>query len=211
MENWGKGLERKSVNYYGQRLSIYECVYRNMHWVKYLVYTDLDEFIVPRKSIGWADMMKQMENEKYASYMFRNTFFFESENNTGKHLAKMKVRLPSNGTCEIEMPKFLTYLFRSTKIWDVARRSKYIVKPVCLQSSHMLVHQVKHRGRLARYVVPPDYALMNHYRIFRKGILPVEENANGHQHIPDKDTLVYEEKIVAALNTRFCGRGANLP
>ena len=72
VQNWGEGLPRQNIPHYGQSLSINECSYRNMYRVKYLVYTDLDEFIVPRKSIGWKDMMNQIDNEKYGTFVFRN-------------------------------------------------------------------------------------------------------------------------------------------
>jgi hypothetical protein len=199
VENWGEGLPYNSVPHVGQALSISECVYRNMYWVKYLVFTDLDEYIVPRKSMGWPDMMEQLENEKYASYMFRNVFYFE-RNDTGRGTARNEVRL----ACDVEMPKFLTRVFRSSKIWDSGRRSKYILKPLYVQSAAILVHQVRH-GKHARYIVPPEFALLNHYRQFRKRKLQEMRNEKGFRLIFDERTVAYKEKIVAALNKRLCG------
>jgi hypothetical protein len=175
-----------------------------MHRVKYLVYTDLDEFIVPRKSIGWSDMMKQMENEKYGSYMFRNAFFFERNINTTKDTGKHENSLAVNGTCNVEMPKFLTHLFRSPKVWDAGRRSKYIIKPLCTQLASILVHQVRHSGNYARYVVPPEYALLNHYRKLRRNVVIFGGNVKDLR-ILDEHTFAYQEKIVTTLNKRLCG------
>ena len=168
--------------------------------VKYLVYTDLDEFIVPRKSIGWSDMMKQMENDKYGSYMFRNAFFFEIYNSSRIDAGESEVGFTHNETCRVRLPKILTHRFRWSKVWDVGRRSKYIKNPLC--PGILRVHQVRDQQTCRRYVVPPDSALLNHYRKFRK--LPFQENVISHQRIPDEHAFVYQKKIVTALNRRLC-------
>ena len=195
-------MPEDDVHYYGQTLSINECAYRNMYRVNYLVYTDLDEFIVPRKSIGWANMMKEIENDRYATYMFRNTFFFGKINNSALDKRKGMVRFSHNGSCGVELPKFLTSVYRSWNVYEAEVKSKYIIKPFC--PSVCLVHEVIHKGNFALYVVPPDYALMNHYRTFRNGELPDEENIEGRQRILDWVTVVYVEKIVAGLSGRLC-------
>ena len=198
--NWSESLPKKSIPHYGQVLSINECAYRNINKVKYLVYTDLDEFILPRKSIGWSEMMKQIENDKYGSYMFRNAFFFEINNNSEIDAGESEVGFTDNGTCRVKLPKILTHRFRSSKVWDVGRRSKYIKNLLC--PGILLVHQVRHQQTCRRYVVSPDYALLNHYRKFRK--LPFQEHLIRHQRIPDEHAIVYKEKIVEALNRRLC-------
>ena len=198
--HWGESLPEKSISHFGQTLSINECAYRNSYKVKYLVYTDLDEFILPRKSIGWTEMMKQIGNDKYGSYMFRNVFFFEINYNSAIDAGESEIGFTQNGTCRVKLPKILTHRFRSTKVWDAGRRSKYIKNLLC--PGILLVHQVRHQQTCRRYVVPPDYALLNHYRKFRK--LPVQENAIRHQRIPDEHAFVYQEKIIAALNRRLC-------
>ena len=80
--------------------------------------------------------------------------------------------------------------------------SKYIVKPYC--PSIFLIHQVIHKVNFAKYVVPPDHSLLNHYRKFRKGKLPVQEREKCSRRILDEGTFVYQEKIVAALKKRLC-------
>ena len=193
-------MPKNSIPHFGQTLSINECAYRNMYMVKYLIYTDLDEFIVPRKSIGWSDMMKQIENDEYGSYMFRNAFFFEINNSSRIDAGESEVGFTHNETCRVRLPKILTHRFRSSKVWDAGRRSKYIKNPLC--PGILLVHQVRDQQRCRRYVVPPDSALLNHYRKFRK--LPFHENVISHQRIRDEHAFVYQKKIVTALNRRLC-------
>lgn len=81
VQNWGKGLPEHSILHItsdSPLININECVYRNMYRVKYLVFTDLDEFIVPRKSFGWPGMMK-IENLKYDTYLFRHSYFLGND------------------------------------------------------------------------------------------------------------------------------------
>ena len=105
------------------------------------------------------------------------------------------------------MPDFLTHVFRSWKVWEKGRRSKYIVKPYC--PSIFLVHQVIHKQNFAKYIVPPEHSLLNHYRKFRTGKLPVQEREKGSKRILDEGTFVYQQKIVAALNKRLCSLKSN--
>lgn len=69
------------LHYHGQIVLINDCIYRNMHRVKYLVMMDLDEMIIPVKHYNWLDMMTHLEKKQQkghrvsASYNFVNTFF----------------------------------------------------------------------------------------------------------------------------------------
>ncbi len=68
-----------TMHYYGQRIMINDCIYRNMKRVKYVAMIDLDEMIFPVFTRNWPDMLKDLEKRgKYASYTFPNNFFEES-------------------------------------------------------------------------------------------------------------------------------------
>lgn len=51
------------VWYYGQLLSINDCLYRNMYKSTYLVFQDLDEILVPRHSRNWSEMLTRLNEE----------------------------------------------------------------------------------------------------------------------------------------------------
>jgi hypothetical protein len=179
--------------------------------VKYLVYTDLDEFIVPRKSLGWADMMKKIENFKYGTYLFRHSFFFENVYDTvldSLHVGASQTEFTCNASYRVELPKFLTSVIRSRKVQPPKKRSKYILRP--LYKSIIGVHEIfEHVGnQIETYVVPPDYALLHHYRMLRGGPNPIAtrtvEHVKRQQRIPDERAFVYKEKIIAALRRRLC-------
>ena len=183
-------------------LSEYECAYRNMYRVKYLVHTDLDEFIVPKKSLGWAGMMRGIENFKVGSYLFRHSYFFHSCNNTALDTGPKESEYVCNGSHRVELPTFLTSYVRLGKVHPAKQKSKYILRP--LHTSVIGIHEIfKYVGdHIKTYVVPSDYALMHHYRTFRGGLHPVSsavvEDVKRHR------AFVYKEKIVAALRRRLC-------
>ena len=203
-------MPANSVHYFGQTLSINDCAYRNMYRVKYLVYTDLDEFVVPKKSIGWLDMMKEIDSFKYGTYLFRNAFFFENTNKNGLEKGGTKVQSTANLWCGGKLPKFLTFVIRSWNVYSPRIKSKYLIKPIhpSIVGVHHVFQQLKYvRGLVLQtktYIVPPDFALLHHYRTFLPGELPAGEDPSNRQNIPDDSALVYKENIVAELEKRVC-------
>ncbi|XP_028400777.1 uncharacterized protein LOC114523915, partial [Dendronephthya gigantea] len=206
--NWGKGLPGASTHYFGQTLSINECMYRNLYRVKYLVYADLDEFIVPRKSLGWGTLMKELENPQFGTFVFRHAFFFASYNETAFDANAIDVHVLCDGSRFVELPQFLTHVVRSQKVYPSRQKSKFITKP--LYSSVVGVHEIfKHvEEHITSHVVPTDCALLHHYRKFRGGLHPVSksviQDVKRHQRVQDERALVYKDKIVAALRRRLC-------
>lgn len=206
--NWGKGLPGASTHYFGQTLSINECAYRNLYRVKYLVYADLDEFIVPRKSLGWGTMMKKIENMQYGTFVFRHAFFFANNNETVFDANVNDAYFHCNGSHRMEFPKFLTHVVRSRKVYPSRLKSKFITKP--LYSSVVGVHEMfKHNeDHVTSFVVPTNYALLHHYRTFMGGLHPISKSVirdvKRHQRVQDERALVYKHKIVAALRKRLC-------
>ena len=208
VQNWGKGFPGENTHYFGQTLSINECAYRNMYRAKYLVYVDLDEFIVPKKSLRWSGMMNKIYNYEYATYLFRHSFFFENYNNTVLDTSPKETEFTCNGSYRVELPKFLTSVIRLQKVNPPKQKSKYILRP--LYTSVIGVHEVfSHvEDHIRTYDVPPKYALLHHYRKFRGGLHPVDssvvEDVKRHRRFPDERALIYKDEIVAALRRRLC-------
>ena len=77
------------MHYFGQMISISDCVYRSMYRTRYLASQDLDELIVPMKADSWADMLRSVTGtedmlrnittsaprDTIASYNIRSAFF----------------------------------------------------------------------------------------------------------------------------------------
>ncbi len=66
------------VRQYGHYVANIYCMYTNMNF-KYLLYTDVDEYIVPQRHSSWHDLFNHLENqagfEGYASLLFREAQF----------------------------------------------------------------------------------------------------------------------------------------
>lgn len=164
-------LNNSGLHYYGQRISINDCLYRNMKRVKYVFMIDLDEMILPVSTKNWPDMIKELEAKgKYASYVFSNNFFAEVNDTNPERL----------GICPKEwgLPKYFTRLTRLP--WPADRQKtkmKMLVRTEAISS--LCIHDVcKHvlGGYKKFYNVPMSIGLMAHYRepvpywyIFGKG------------------------------------------
>ncbi|XP_069114137.1 beta-1,4-galactosyltransferase galt-1-like isoform X3 [Argopecten irradians] len=142
------------IHYFGQLGSLNDCLYRNRYKSQYLVYQDLDEFIFPYKHKNWSEMIDSLAKRNV--YMFRNTFFRKDWNDTdtmfeGKDLAK---RYKST---------ILLKTMREAKIFGLRQRSKYIINPRKVDT--VGIHNVwKERSGSSLLNVPPDVALIHHYR-----------------------------------------------
>ena len=126
--------------YYGQNLAINECLYNNMYSTKYLVVTDLDEFIIPLKHASWKDLVKSVAREDAAGYIARNTFIIEDYKTSGKDYCDRKTHLFNNSVT----PRALTYHNRTVEVLKAIKRSKYIAdaKKVVQLGIHHLYHVV---------------------------------------------------------------------
>ena len=202
---WGTDIPR-SVHYYGQTLSINECAYRNMFRVKYLVYIDLDEFIVPRKSLSWRSMMDDLEKSDYATYVFQHVFFRNKKD--GKDVKNLTA---IDFSCNrsrgyMDWPRFLSHTYRSQKVYPSRVRSKYIIKPSL--TDRVGVHEVfKHFNEtLHAYIVPAETALLHHYRSFERNDISVslQDELHDANLLLDERTLVFKSKIVNELKKRIC-------
>ena len=143
------------TRYHGQDLCLQDCAYRNMHRVKYLIYTDLDEIIVPQRQLVWSEMMEKLDQESRGAFIVRQVHLYGNIT-TGTCNASSK--------SEFEMPRFVTFTQRAVKIQAVGFRSKLIVKPK--KFGRIGVHGIFEvlKG-YQTYNVPPKVALLYHYRV----------------------------------------------
>jgi hypothetical protein len=70
VDTWPKKNEPVEIHYFAQLAALNDCLYRNMYVSKYVVFQDLDEFIIPRKQLTWTDMLQNLP-KGHAAYMFR--------------------------------------------------------------------------------------------------------------------------------------------
>ena len=176
-----------NVHYYGQSALIQDCGYRNMHKVRHLFYTDLDEIIVPQYHQNWSEMITAIDNTSIGGFHVRHVALL------GKLAPKM-LRI-CNSSKEIEIPRFMKFTQRSLP-YSLPRRAKYIIKPEAFA-----VVQTHTPGRLLKgystYSVPSEIALLYHYR------LPILHDNSG-EVVKDDRLTKYLPELIERIQQRIC-------
>ena len=193
VDNWAVGMPQP-VHYYGQLLSISDCLYKNIYRAKYLVYTDLDEIIVPLRHPSWSSLMHDIDiKPSQGTFMFENTFLYSTQ---GKETLRRTCQ-GKNLNISFASPRFLTFRSRSKPVLG-SRITKYITKTAVtlIPQVHKvltLVHGYKSE------VVPLSQALLYHYRIPYRKPLPSTNN-----RLRDNIMNNYESKLLTAITDRLC-------
>lgn len=82
--NWklSPDVNQREIWYHGQLLAIQDCLYRHMAEFEYLLFVDLDEFLLPVYNDTWSDMVnflqtfqKTNSDENVAGFSFKSAFF----------------------------------------------------------------------------------------------------------------------------------------
>ena len=148
------------IHYFAQLAMLNECLYRYMYRTRYIVFTDLDEIIVPRSpgSRTWSDMLTNLpKSPKFGAYVVRNVFFhldWDSDVISSRDLKRHHVR-----------PVSLVKTRRERDPHPYCSRSKLVVDPaVTVMVGVHCVYQFVDNALTVPYDVPADQALVHHYR-----------------------------------------------
>lgn len=187
VDTWPK-KSSVDIHYFGQLAAINDCLYRNQYKSKFLVFMDVDEFIVPRNYKNWTMMFDSLK-DKYniGAYVFRCTFFrMEWEdtpkNFSGKDLA-LKFRVIS-----------LLKLNRESKIYPMFIRSKIIVQPLRVET--MGIHNIwSFRPGYQPIEIGQTQALLHHYRNWY--------NPNTNNRVYDDTMLKFRDNILRRIVKRW--------
>ena len=176
-----------SVYYYGQSVLIQDCAYRNMYKVRHLLYTDLDEIIVPQNHQKWSQMITAMDRKSIGGFHVRHVTL------VGKRA--LKTLSICNSSKEIEIPRFMKFTERSPP-YRLPRRAKYIIKP-----ETFAVVQTHYPGPLLKgysiYSVPSEVALLYHYRF------PFLHDSSG-KRVKDDQMIRYLPELIERIEQRIC-------
>ena len=176
-----------SVHYYGQQVLIQDCAYRNMYKIRHLLYTDLDEIIVPQKHQKWSQMITAIDRKFIGGFHVRHVTL------VGKTAPKTLSICDSSK--EIERPRFMKFTERSSP-YHLPRRAKYIIKP-----ETFAVAQTHDPGQLLKgysiYSVPAKVALLYHYRF------PFFYDRSG-KRTKDHQMNRYLPELIDRIEQRIC-------
>ena len=187
--NWRIGHPfNESVHYYGENSCMNECIYRNMYKVKYLVFVDLDEVIVPQKASNWSEMMKGLDQPTRGSFEFRNVFYYKPSKAT-EYISC------DHSQHKFEIPRVISYTSRSNVVEDYEYRSKIIIKPPV--TVRIGVHlPFEHLSGYSVYHVPSEVGLVHHYRF-----PALYEN---RAKSPDHRMNDFHSPLLTAVKQKFC-------
>ncbi len=158
--------DAKNSHYYAESVSINDCLYRNMLRAKYLVFTDIDEIVVPQKHKNWSKMMAAIDKDNTSAYIFNHASCMGANKESWENYLK-------NWTCDgkkitdYPIPLYIQHNYRTPPYpyhKDIkAFRQKTIVKPTFsttmgIHTSHKLLN-----GTTAKKV-PSEIGILNHYR-----------------------------------------------
>lgn len=151
--------EEARLHYFGQLVMLNDCLNRNRGSSKYVIFQDLDELLIPKNHQSWNDMMNSLP-ANMAAYMFRSSFFHLDWPDSDSELKVVK---------EIAKPyKAYTFIkqYREERIFGRFVRSKYIVDPFQVQVVGVHNVWIFRKGGKS-YHVPPEVALVHHYRAMK--------------------------------------------
>ena len=176
-----------NIHYYGQQVLIQDCAYRNMYKVRHLLYTDLDEIIVPQNHQKWSQMITAIDRKSIGGFHVRHVAF------SGKDAPK--VLSICNSRKKIEIPRFMKFIEHSPPD-PLTQRAKYIIKPEAFS-----VVQIHGPGQLLEgysiYSVPAEVALLYHYRF------PFLCDSSG-KRVKDDRMIRYLPELIERIEQKIC-------
>ena len=142
------------LHYRGQLATVEDCLYRYGWLSKYMVFDDLDEFIVPLRHENWSELIAEREKLKpgYAAFMFLSTTMNLDHSSPESDFKADAFRYESS---------VLGITKRDDLIYPVIQRTKLIVNPRKIES--LAVHHV-YEGYGPTDLIPVDQGLVYHYR-----------------------------------------------
>uniref|UniRef100_A0A1B6MGL9 Glycosyltransferase family 92 protein n=1 Tax=Graphocephala atropunctata TaxID=36148 RepID=A0A1B6MGL9_9HEMI len=171
-----------------------DCLYRTMYRYSHIALIDLDEFIVPRHNdtlqefIQW--MGKRINTRSTGSYSFQNAFFYlqwADDFRQGRARDALETNLVT-----------LHKTRRRVKLHPHKQRSKYICRPelVVEAGNHFVWELVPGHGTLN---VPPDAAIMHHYRVCEFGGDDCVKSAS----MVDRTLCRYRDRLLRAVGGQW--------
>ncbi|GFR88103.1 UDP-galactose:beta-D-galactoside beta-1,4-galactosyltransferase [Elysia marginata] len=151
-----------SIHYKGQIAAMDDCLYRYGWLSKYMVFDDLDEFIVPQRHDNWSQLIAEREklNPRHAAFMFRCTVMNKDHTSPVPGFEADALRYGSS---------VLSFTQRDVYISGPVNKSKIIVNPRKVES--IGVHHV-YEGYETTDIIPPEDGLLYHYRLPLRGCDP---------------------------------------
>ncbi|XP_043103635.1 glycosyltransferase family 92 protein [Puntigrus tetrazona] len=190
---WNIKKHKGDIQYYGQLVTLNECIYRHMYQSKYVLLNDIDEIIMPYKHANLAALMEDLQSAHpdigvflIENHIFPKTQFEESE--------KFKRAEWSN----IPGVNIMEHIYREPSQKNVYNPTKMIVNPRKVQQTS--VHStLKNFGDSFR--VPFNVCRIVHVRV------PLQGHLTKEQLFVDKKVWDFERELIQNVDQtlKLCG------
>ena len=147
-------LPMDGIYYYAEHAAINDCLLRNRFKSKYVINSDMDEFVIPHKkdTLTWNDMLQYLSKE--SAYSFRSAFFHNPKD--VKNIALVDKKVPRNISKLITLTNFI-------RDKEFQRgRVKYMVNSDSAQ--RIGIHNAYDLRWGRQLTVDPSVAFIHHYR-----------------------------------------------
>ena len=68
-------IGKYDIHYFGQTLSIMDCLFRSMSHLDFVAFNDLDEFIVPLQHDSMVSLLEKIHQDEYCGHCFHSVIF----------------------------------------------------------------------------------------------------------------------------------------
>ncbi|XP_019856626.1 PREDICTED: uncharacterized protein LOC105314060 [Amphimedon queenslandica] len=165
---WPKIFKKLSpTHYFGEILSVHDCLYRSLSWIKHLVLIDIDELIIPRHGRTWSEMIGSIP-KAYDAYLVINTYYTSAKDKDteldkviDKEVIDKETELvPTKSSCHV-VPYF-NKLYRYSCMFRPYRRSKVLIRVDAIKN--LDIHAIPSANKAKVYIVPTNITSLLHYR-----------------------------------------------
>lgn len=193
VDTWPPNSREVDIHYFGQLAALNDCLYRNMFTSKMVIFTDMDEMIVPKKHGTWRELVKFLIYKGQGSagtFIFQNAFF-RTEWPDDKSFVNARTSPADSSSINVIS---LLKTKREKYIYPWGLRSKYICDPSKVEM--VGVHNVWRfvNDSFTELDVPSDIGLLHHYRSWNR---PEETNS-----VIDRSLHRYKDTITFRIKQR---------
>ncbi|XP_056320314.1 uncharacterized protein LOC130234066 isoform X2 [Danio aesculapii] len=164
---WNIKKHKGDLHYYGQLVTLNECIYRHMYQSKYVLLNDIDEIIMPYKYTNLQSLMEDLQsaNPSKGVFLIENHIFPKTQfEDSGKFKRKEWNNISGINIME--------HIYREPERKNIYNPTKMIVNPRKVEQTS--VHtSLKNFG--GSYHVPFNVCRIVHVRVPLQGRLTKEE------------------------------------
>ncbi|XP_016387116.1 uncharacterized protein LOC107723116 [Sinocyclocheilus rhinocerous] len=179
---WNIKIHKGDIHYYGQLVTLNECIYRHMYQSKYVLLNDIDEIIMPYKHANLPSLMEDLQSAQpnigvflIENHIFPKTQFEES----GKFKRAEWNNIPGVNIME--------HIYREPDRKNIYNPTKMIVNPRKVQQTS--VHSsLKNTG--GSFLVPFNVCRIVHVRV------PLQGHLTKEQLFVDKRVWDFEQELI---------------